>query len=133
MDTHPKTDSTTTVFFDGSCPLCRREISIYKNAVPSIPIKWVDVSVGTQGIAGRSCGELMSRFHVQAADGILRSGAAAFVSLWLLYPGWRWLGKFGSLPGMHHVLELVYRCFLFVRPSVQWIFRKIEARGVMEK
>ena len=116
-----------TVFFDGSCPLCRREIRVYQNAVATIPIQWVDVSADAPGLRA-GCGELMSRFHVQTADGRLLSGAAAFVSLWLLFPGWRWLGKFGSLPGMTHVLELAYRSFLLVRPGIQWLFRKIEAR-----
>ena len=66
---------TVTVFFDGSCPLCRREIQTYRNAQPSTPINWVDVSAlevdaGSQKLtAGRSCSELMSRFHVQTADG----------------------------------------------------------------
>ena len=128
MDSH----ASATVFFDGSCPLCRREIRVYQNAVASIPIQWVDVSAGAPGLSA-GCGELMSRFHVQTADGRLLSGAAAFVSLWLLFPGWRWLGKFGSLPGMTHVLELAYRSFLLVRPGIQWIFRKIEARQLPGK
>ena len=52
------------------------------------------------------------------------SGAAAFVALWLLYPAWRWLGKLGSLPGMQTLLELLYRGFLRLRPSLQWLVRQ---------
>jgi len=137
MESHTESHTAskaTTVFFDGSCPLCRREISVYQKAVPATPINWVDVSTKAQGLtAGRSCGELMSRFHVQTADGTLLSGAAAFVSLWLLFPGWRWLGKFGSLPGMTSVLELAYRSFLVVRPGIQWLFRRAEAGQVLKK
>lgn len=118
----------TTVYFDGSCPLCRREIAVYRRAVPATPIDWVDVSTGsTCGIDGRSCGDLMTRFHVRTADGRMLSGAAAFVALWLLFPGWRWLGRFGSLPGMRAVLELLYRGFLRVRPWVQRRVRRLEA------
>ena len=130
-------DKTATVFFDGSCPLCRREISVYQHAVPSMPIRWVDVSAiktAAPGLtAGRSCGELMSRFHVQTADGTLLSGAAAFVALWLLFPGWRWLGRFGSLPGMTYVLEGAYRTFLLIRPGIQCLFRWAEARPGAKK
>jgi predicted DCC family thiol-disulfide oxidoreductase YuxK len=118
--------ASTIVFFDGSCPLCRREISVYRRATPLTPIEWVDVSAtGSASIAGRRCGDLMARFHVQTADGAMLSGAAAFVALWLLFPGWRWLGMLGSLPGMRHVLELLYRAFLQVRPGIQWLFRKL--------
>lgn len=126
-NSHANTNATVTVFFDGSCPLCRREIKTYQNATPSVPVKWVDVSGAAQALtAGRNCGELMSRFHVQTADGAMLSGARAFIALWLLFPGWRWLGKLGSLPAMPAILELLYRGFLVVRPSVQWLFRKIE-------
>lgn len=117
--------ASTTVFFDGSCPLCRREISVYRRLVPTSPVDWVDVSAdAAPAVAGRTCGELMARFHVRTADGVMRSGAAAFVSLWLLFPGWRWLGKFGSLPGMAFLLELLYRGFLHIRPGIQWLFKK---------
>ncbi|PKV44419.1 putative DCC family thiol-disulfide oxidoreductase YuxK [Janthinobacterium sp. 61] len=116
---------TTTVFFDGSCPLCRWEISLYQGAVPTSPIQWIDVSDTKQtAIEGCSCRELMARFHVQTKEGAMLSGAAAFVALWLLYPSWRWLGKLGSLPGMQALLELLYRGFLHLRPGIQWLARQ---------
>ena len=116
---------TATVFFDGSCPLCRWEISLYQGAVPTSPIQWIDVSDTKQtAIEGCSCRELMARFHVQTKEGAMLSGAAAFVALWLLYPSWRWLGKLGSLPGMQALLELLYRGFLRLRPGIQWLVRQ---------
>jgi predicted DCC family thiol-disulfide oxidoreductase YuxK len=120
--------ATTTVYFDGSCPLCRREIAVYRRAVPATPIDWVDVSTGNScDIDGRNCRDLLARFHVRTAEGRMLSGAAAFVALWLLFPGWRWLGRFGSLPGMRAVLEVAYRGFLRVRPRVQRLVKRLEA------
>ncbi|WP_332876111.1 thiol-disulfide oxidoreductase DCC family protein [Massilia sp. S19_KUP03_FR1] len=114
----------TTVFFDGSCPLCRREISVYQRATPLAPVAWVDVSASdTAALGGRPCADLMARFHVQTGDGVMLSGAAAFIALWSLFPGWRWLAKFGALPGMGAVLEVMYRLFLRVRPRLQRLFR----------
>ena len=122
--------ASTTVYFDGSCPLCRREISVYRRAVSSAPIEWIDVSANAGSeLAGRSCGELMTRFHVRTAQGEMLSGAAAFVALWLLYPGWRWLGRFGSLPGMPPVLEVLYRGFLRLRPRLQRLAKRFDARA----
>lgn len=119
--------ASTTVYFDGSCPLCRREISLYQRATPSSPIEWIDVSGDSQcAIDGRSCSDLMTRFHLRTADGRMLSGAAAFVQLWLLFPGWRWLGRFGSLPGMRAVLEALYVAFLRVRPRLQRLAGRIE-------
>ncbi|WP_426191001.1 thiol-disulfide oxidoreductase DCC family protein [Massilia sp. DWR3-1-1] len=121
------TSTSTTVYFDGSCPLCRREISVYRRAVPAAPIDWVDVSAADGAdVGGARCGDLMARFHVRTAQGVMLSGAAAFIALWLLFPGWRWLGKFGMLPGMRPVLELAYRGFLRVRPRMQWLARKFD-------
>ena len=71
----------------------------------------------------------MARFHVRREDGQLLSGAAAFVALWLAMPGWRWLGRVARLPGVTPLLELAYRGFLRVRPSIQrWVLR-LEKRG----
>jgi hypothetical protein len=37
----------------------------------------------------------------------LLNGAAVFVALWSLMPGWHWLGKVRRLPGMTPQFELV--------------------------
>lgn len=127
MTHSPVVPAPTIVFFDGSCPLCRREIGVYQRATAAAPITWVDVSAANApSVAGRSCGDLMARFHVQTSDGVMLSGAAAFVSLWLLFPYWRWLGKFGSLPGMLPVLEWLYVRFLRVRPGLQRLVKNWE-------
>jgi predicted DCC family thiol-disulfide oxidoreductase YuxK len=119
-------DAPVSVFFDGSCPLCQREVRMYRKIPSSVPIHWIDVASDLkENTTGRSCAELMSRFHVQTADGVVLSGARAFTALWLLFPGWRWLGRLGSLPLMPTVLEWLYRAFLLVRPGVQWLFRKM--------
>lgn len=117
-----------TVLYDGSCPLCRREISVYQGLKPFQPIEWRDVSAG--GAALPSCGNretLMARFHVQQADGSVLSGAKAFLALWATLPGWRWLSKLGHLPGATPCLEWLYRRFLVLRPWLQKKARTMEA------
>jgi demethoxyubiquinone hydroxylase (CLK1/Coq7/Cat5 family) len=54
------------------------------------------------------------------------SGARAFLALWAVLPGWRWLARVGSLPGVPSVLEWGYRGFLRVRPAVQRLFVRWE-------
>lgn len=108
-----------TVMFDGACPLCRREIALYQSLTPLQPVSWLDVSKDNPDMNPADQTRYMARFHVQLADGRLLSGAAAFVALWRVMPGWRWLGRVGQLPGVTPVLELAYRAFLRLRPALQ--------------
>ena len=105
--------------FDGSCPLCRREIALYQSLAPLQTVSWLDVSNDKTGLGNSDKARYMARFHVRLEDGQVISGAAAFVALWLVMPGWRWLGKVGRLPGVTPALELAYRGFLHLRPYLQ--------------
>ena len=116
-----------TVMFDGACPLCRREVALYQSIAPPHTVSWLDVSKDSAGLDQIDQARYMARFHVQLADGRVLSGAAAFVALWLVMPGWRWLGRFGRLPGVTPVLELAYRGFLHLRPYLQRWARVAEA------
>ena len=116
-----------TVLYDGSCPLCRREIGIYKGMKAAQALGFQDVSDPALALpAGTQAASLMARFHVQHADGRLESGARAFITLWALLPGWRWLARLGSLPGMAHLMEWAYVAFLRVRPAMQFVARHCE-------
>lgn len=116
-----------TVMFDGSCPLCRREISLYQSLDPLQTVSWMDVSKDTNGLSQTDQARYMARFHVQLEDGRQLSGAAAFVELWLVMPGWHWFGRVGRLPGVTPVLELAYRGFLHLRPYLQRWARHAES------
>jgi predicted DCC family thiol-disulfide oxidoreductase YuxK len=113
-----------TVLYDGACPLCRREIGVYRGLRPDTPVCFVDVSdTGMADTAevppGSSREQLLARFHVRGADGRWRSGARAFLALWAVLPGWRWLAMLGRLPGVAWLMELGYRLFLRGRPWLQ--------------
>ncbi|MBC7446006.1 MAG: demethoxyubiquinone hydroxylase family protein, partial [Polaromonas sp.] len=123
LDTPVLCGKALTVLFDGACPLCRREIGVYQALQPSQPVAWLDVSDASAGLAPDERRRFMARFHVRRADGALLSGAAAFVALWQVMPGWRWLGRFGALPGVTPLLELMYRGFLHLRPGIQRLVR----------
>jgi predicted DCC family thiol-disulfide oxidoreductase YuxK len=56
---------------------------------------------------------------VRGQDGQLLSGAPAFLALWSVLPGWRWLAVLGRVPGAVWVMERGYRLFLRWRPLLQ--------------
>ena len=113
-------EATLTVLYDGACPLCRREIALYRDLPAQQPLAFVDVSDAASALpAGTERAQLLARFHVQQADGRLASGARGFVALWAVLPGWRWLARLAALPGATPLMELAYRGFLHLRPWMQ--------------
>lgn len=113
----------STVYFDGSCSLCRAEIGYYRRKDRNRALCFVDISEsGAVTPDGISQGRAMKRFHVRASDGRVFSGAAAFVEIWTRLPRWRWAARATSLPGVLMVLEQGYRIFLPVRPYISRFF-----------
>jgi predicted DCC family thiol-disulfide oxidoreductase YuxK len=114
-----------TVLYDGACPLCRREIGLYRGLEPNAPVCFADVSDAALPLPpGTTRDQLMARFHVRQRDGQLLSGAQAFLALWAALPGWRWLARVGRVPGATWAMERGYRLFLRWRPALQrWASR----------
>ncbi|MEM1154637.1 MAG: DUF393 domain-containing protein [Pseudomonadota bacterium] len=124
----------TTVYFDGSCPLCSAEISHYvakdkEQRLCFLDISQQDVNLG----ADLPTETAMRRFHVRLPDGTLRSGASGFVALWKELPGWRWLAKIARVPGVTLVLELFYQCFLPVRPMLSRFAARLGAEAASQQ
>jgi predicted DCC family thiol-disulfide oxidoreductase YuxK len=116
----PSSPPPLTVLYDGACPLCQREIGLYRGLRSNTPVCFTDVSDATQPLpCGATREQLMARFHVQDAHGQLLSGAQAFLALWDTLPGWRWLARIGRVPGVAFVMERLYRLFLHLRPTLQ--------------
>jgi predicted DCC family thiol-disulfide oxidoreductase YuxK len=116
-----------TIYFDGSCPLCRREIAFYRRLRGAERLQWVDVSGPAALGEGLDCASAMRRFHVRDAQGRLYSGGAAFARLWRALPYWRWLGRCLAWPPLSWGLEGAYRLFLPLRPHLQRLARRHEA------
>jgi predicted DCC family thiol-disulfide oxidoreductase YuxK len=115
--------SKSTVYFDGSCPLCRAEIEHYQREDQDCALCFVDISeTGAIPPDGVTREGAMMRFHVRAGDGRVLSGAPAFVEVWTRLPRWRWAARVASLPGALIALEWGYRMFLPVRPFISHFF-----------
>ena len=131
-DVNPtKNIDTLTVLYDGDCPLCRREIAHVKGLSErrsDSALCFVDISREEDSATyAADRATLLARFHVQRADGSRLDGAAAFVAMWRRLPGWRWLARLASLPGMLTLMELAYRGFLHLRPALQIVVRRLDA------
>ena len=110
-------EPSATVYFDGACPVCSREIAMYRRQPGAGALQWVDVAQCQATALGADLSReaAMARLHVRRTDGSLVSGAQAFTTLWRALPGWAWAGRLlGNGLGLW-LLESGYRCFLVLR------------------
>ena len=120
----PSEPSKFAVYYDHSCPLCRKEIAFYQARAGEDEIEWVDVSRFENTPTGLTCQQAMSRFHVRTSEGELVDGGAAFAELWKQLPDLRWAGLiFSRAPG-RWLANIAYDTLLPIRPFVQRLFRE---------
>jgi predicted DCC family thiol-disulfide oxidoreductase YuxK len=122
----PDKVSSTTIYYDGSCPLCATEIRHYRDQDSEQELAFVDVSeTGVLLPPDLSRQQAMARFHVLSRDGQLVDGARAFVAVWESLPKWRWAARAAALPGAMRVLEIGYSASLLVRPAISKLFGRL--------
>lgn len=116
-----------TVWHDGGCPLCRREIALMRRLDTRGAIAFVDVAGPATCPLDQA--RMLARFHAREADGPLLSGAAAFAAMWRAIPLLRPLGQAARNRLILSMLERLYIRFLRVRPHLRrWLARR-EARA----
>lgn len=116
------------VWFDGGCPLCRREIALMRRLDRHNAIEFVDAAVG-EGDCPLDRADLLARFHARE-DGRLLSGAAAFAAMWRAIPRLRPLGLAARHPMILFGLERLYGAFLRLRPRLQRLAARLERRAL---
>lgn len=110
-----------TVFYDGKCGLCRREIAHYQAISPQSVFHWVDITVNPSAIEqlGVQYADGLKRLHAQDAQGHLSIGVDAFLLIWRQLPRWRILAKIVGTPGIRSIAKLIYTGF------AAWRFRRL--------
>jgi predicted DCC family thiol-disulfide oxidoreductase YuxK len=107
-----------TVWYDATCPLCRREIALMRRLDRAGAITFVDVVAAGPASCPLDPAVLLARFHA-LEDGQLHSGAAAFAAMWRAIPLLRPLGRLARSRLVLSWLERAYVAFLRVRPRLQ--------------
>jgi predicted DCC family thiol-disulfide oxidoreductase YuxK len=114
----PAAPAVLTVWFDGGCPLCRREIALLRRLDGRGAIRFEDISrQAAECPIDRA--QLLARFHAQERGQPIVSGAAAFAAMWRAIPLLRPLGELARLPLLLWAFEQAYLGFLKIRPSLQ--------------
>lgn len=120
----PSTSPPLTVWHDGDCPLCRREIALMRRLDRRGRIDFIDATAGDAAcpIDRR---DLLARFHARE-DGRMLSGAAAFAAMWRAIPLLRPLGLAARNRHVLRLMETAYIGFLRARPTLQRLARRME-------
>ena len=110
-----------TVFYDGKCGLCRREIEYYKRIAPPAVFEWVDITVNPKpfNALGFSVAEGLKVLHVKSSDGKIYKGIDAFMAIWQHIPHWRILAKVINFPLIKKIASHLYDRF------ANWRFKRL--------
>ncbi|WP_126177149.1 thiol-disulfide oxidoreductase DCC family protein [Tsuneonella rigui] len=114
-----------TVWWDGSCPLCRREVRLMRKLDRRGRIRFIDAASAPVAHCSVDRRKLLGRFHA-LQDGQMLSGAAAFAAVWRTIPVLRPLGLVARNPMILAALEKLYLTFLRIRPRLQRIATRME-------
>lgn len=114
--------SPITVYFDGYCPLCRREVAAYRRLASARSIRWHDIASAPPepGRDGFDLAAALRLLHVRDTDGALRIGLDAHLCLWDHLPGWRHLvAPLRRHPWLYRAVDTAYRAFTRHRPGLR--------------
>ncbi|MGF1445385.1 MAG: thiol-disulfide oxidoreductase DCC family protein [Pikeienuella sp.] len=104
------------MFYDGACPVCRREIGWYRKMRGAEAISWQDVADPATPIpSGVDRAQLLRRFTVIRVNGEAAQGAAGFSALWRALRPTRLLGRLTDREPFRSIGEVLYRAFLRIR------------------
>lgn len=100
------------VFYDGGCPLCRREIEMIRGRDKAARIRFTDIDdTGFDPHAvGKSYDQLMSQIHGRLPDGSWVIGVETFRHLYRAI-GFRKMVGLSRLPVISQGMNLVYAVF----------------------
>jgi len=108
-----------TVYYDGKCGLCRREIEYYKRVAPADRFVWLDIATDPASLADLdiSQADALRRLHARDASGVVYVGVAAFIAIWQGLNYWRYLAMIVNLPLLKPLAAFTYDRFADYRFS----------------
>ena len=102
-----------TVYFDGKCGLCSKEIRYYQRIAPANIFAWQDIATDPSALALFAIpqADALRRLHVRDADGVWHIGVGAFAAIWDHLRWWRVLAVIIRLPVLFQLAQFAYGRF----------------------
>jgi len=115
---HPKLP--LTLYVDGACPLCAREIIWLRRHATPARLHLMDISAPGFVSESRSLEQLRSKLHARSADGQWLTGLDATYWSWRAAGVGRWAAPLGWKP-LRPLFLLGYWLFSKARPHLDWL------------
>lgn len=111
-----------TLYYDGDCPLCAREIQLLRKRACTERLSLIDISRNDflADATGHTKQTLQNRLHARFADGQWVTGLDATLWSWRAAGLDRWTAPL-TWPALRPLLELGYRLFCHLRPHLNWL------------
>lgn len=102
-----------TVFYDGKCSLCAKEIAHYQSIAPKEQFYFCDITQDSKPFTrlGFDTTTGLKELHVLNRHGSIKIGLDAFITIWRELRGWKYLAWLTNLPIIHFILSRVYKGF----------------------
>jgi predicted DCC family thiol-disulfide oxidoreductase YuxK len=100
------------VFFDGNCPLCRREIDFLRRRDKRTRLTFTDIAAAEFDASryGLTMNDFMAQIRGRQRDGRWVQGVEVFRQLYAAV-GFRWAVRISRLPGLSWLLDVAYGWF----------------------
>ncbi|WP_299197891.1 DUF393 domain-containing protein [uncultured Amphritea sp.] len=114
-----------TVFYDGGCSLCHREISHYQRIDTQQCIHWVDFTHAPESLLeyGITYGNAMQQLHAVNPAGEVVLGVDSFLLIWSHLQRYRFLVTLIETLRLKKPLNFIYNVF------ARWRYKKRCAQG----
>jgi predicted DCC family thiol-disulfide oxidoreductase YuxK len=121
-------DSTLRVLYNGSCPICSKEIEHYQrySEGEGLPIAYDDLMTEAREAWTIDETSAAKALRVRRGDQVL-VGVDAFLALWEAMPRYRVLARLVRLPGVFTLARWVYDGVL--APALFWLHQRRERQG----
>lgn len=118
-------EGSITVYYDGECPVCRREVSVYRQLDRIHRIRWQNLAVDFDDSLDVDAAYRL--LHVRNTDGALHIGFAAHLLMWRCLPGFRLLSW--TLRRCRPAREIAERIYLWLTARRPGLVRRERASG----
>ncbi len=112
------------VYFNSACPVCKAGIEAQQGRSTECQIKWNDVHADQKAVENidQNLSTVRKYLHLTNADGELKVGIDAFITLWQNSPDEKYKARIFALPVVKQMAEVAY--FIFANALYWWNLTK---------